>query len=151
MHLNNSWHRTRRRAVAHRRRVGGMYWWQRLKERCVARKKLPRNLWYLYSGIYRSPRECQRHIYNKHCNDAGFCHVSHAAEAECIKGDGEVEWGGLDAHPSLMQPWQTRWKFGPTANLHIVELYYVSNLKPRWASMEAPSKVGYTRMESDQE
>ena len=71
---------------------------------------------------------------------------------ECIKGDGEVEWGGLDmdAHPSLMQPWQTRWKFGPTANLPIVESYYVSDLEPRWTSMEAPSKVGYTRMESDQ-
>jgi len=48
----------------------------------------------------------------------------------------------MDAHPSLMQPWQTRWKFGPTANLPIVELYYVSDLEPRWASMEAHSNSG---------
>ena len=67
----------------------------------VARKNLPRNLCIPYGGIYRTPREWS-HIY-KHCNDGGFRRVSHAAEVECIKDDGESEWGVLDAHPSLMQ------------------------------------------------
>lgn len=67
----------------------------------MAKRDLPRNLCIPYGGIYRSPREW-RHIY-KHCNDGVFHRVSHAAEVEHIRSDGEVEWGVLDAHPSLMQ------------------------------------------------
>ena len=63
------------------------------------------------------PRECQPHIYNKHCNDVGVRRVSHAAEAECIKGDGEVEWDGRAAHPSRMQ--QPRVYRGPADAMEV--------------------------------
>ena len=67
----------------------------------VAKKNLPKNLCIPYGGKYRPPREW-KNLY-KHSNDGGFHRVSHAAEIECIRDDGEVEWGALDAHPSLMQ------------------------------------------------
>jgi len=70
----------------------------------VAKKNLPRNLCIPYGGRYRTPQEW-KHIY-KHSNDGGIRRVSHAAQVECITDDGEVEWGVLDAHPSLMQQHQ---------------------------------------------
>ena len=67
----------------------------------VAKKDLPKNLCIPYGGKYLTPREW-KHLY-KHCNDGGFHRISHTAEVDCLRDDGEVELGALDAHPTRMQ------------------------------------------------
>ena len=67
----------------------------------MAKKDLPKNLCIPYGGKYLTPREWKS-LY-KHCNDGGFHRISHTAEVDCLRDDGEVELGALDAHPTRMQ------------------------------------------------
>ena len=69
----------------------------------LAKKNLPKNLGIPYGGRkYLKPPEW-KHLY-KHCNDGGFRRISHTAEVNSLREDGEVvELGALDAHPSWMQ------------------------------------------------
>ena len=68
----------------------------------MAKKNLPKNLCIPYGGRkYLTPPEW-KHLY-KHCNDGGFRRISHTAEVDSLRDDGEVELGALDAHPSWMQ------------------------------------------------
>jgi hypothetical protein len=66
----------------------------------VAKKDLPKNLCIPYGGKCLTPREW-KHLY-KHCNDGGFHRISHTAEEDYLRDDGEVELGALDAHPTRM-------------------------------------------------
>ena len=125
----------------------------------MAKKDLPKNLCIPYGGKYLTPREW-KYLY-KHCNDGGFHRISHTAEVDCLRDDGEVELGALDAHPTRMQQEQAKCppahgqEHTVTRGLHVpnsmvsyysmmkdVPLLHISGCRPLFVQLTRPVLTG---------